>query len=378
MRVLFVSYGFKKDHLRLQPWRYVLELLRGMTQSETSCAVLTDCSLAEVGDDYSFEVLSTDSLHPRNFRKTLAAIRSYEPTVILWPIGPKSPVFLPLLSQVQALKVGYFPGPILQPGDHDACVRHGVETGRSEKVVWWPTRTRLWGRSLRWLCDRFIVQSDANANHLAKIGIPQNRIFTVPSGADVDEYEMNRKFSSDEIELLFMGWPLPIRGIDLLMDAFEIAGRQHPNLRLKVLARGDGTEGHSALLRRVEQSAVQSQIRVVEGFLPKEDVKKHISQADVGILPFLQVPADRPISFLELFSAGKPVVTTDATGLPELVADQRGWVAERTRENLAQAMSQVAALTPHTYSLRSEACKGYISAYPTWSESVATFVRAIS
>ena len=129
--------------------------------------------------------------------------------MVLWPIGPKSPVFLPLLSQVDALKVGYFPGPILQPSDHDACIQHGVETGAREKLIWWPTRTRLWGCSLSWLCQRFIVQSNANARHLISIGIPEECIFTIPSGVDLDEYEMKPTFNAKAIELLFMDGPCP-------------------------------------------------------------------------------------------------------------------------------------------------------------------------
>jgi glycosyltransferase involved in cell wall biosynthesis len=86
-------------------------------------------------------------------------------------------------------------------------------------------------------------------------------------------------------------------------------------------------------------------------------------------LPFVQIPADRPIAFLELFAAGKPVVTTHTTGVEELVRAGRGWATRPCSNALASAWHQANTLSAAEYCDRSSACLEYMRQYPSWEQT---------
>ena len=177
---------------------------------------------------------------------------------------------------------------------------------------------------------------------------------------------------------LYMGWPTRVRGIDLLLDAFAIVARQSENVHLVILARGEGTKDHVRLRRLVRRHPAREHMTLVEGFLPEEDVVRYISESDFGVLPFIQVPADRPLSFLEFFSAGKPVVATDATGIPELIGDTRGLVAHRGNPKyLATALIEMANTRDRKFSEYRGACLSFIRDYPDWDESALQLARVL-
>ena len=62
-----------------------------------------------------------------------------------------------------------------------------------------------------------------------------------------------------------------------------------------------------------------------------EDVRSSMGNADLLVLPALASPdGDRdgiPVSLMEAMAIGLPVVTTDVSGIPELVTAENGWVA---------------------------------------------------
>ena len=98
----------------------------------------------------------------------------------------------------------------------------------------------------------------------------------------------------------------------------------------------------------------------------------------LGSVSFLVLPADRPISFLEFFAAGKPVITTDAAGLAELVADERGSVVTRKNARaLAQALISLSGESAARIEKRRRACTDFIRRYPDWDASAAAMAALI-
>jgi glycosyltransferase involved in cell wall biosynthesis len=82
------------------------------------------------------------------------------------------------------------------------------------------------------------------------------------------------------------------------------------------------------------------------------------------------------LSFLEFFAAGKPVVSTDASGIPELIEDKRGKVSKRNNpKNLAMAMLQMAELPDAELEDYRDNGINFIRNYPDWDESASNLVK---
>lgn len=376
-KIAIVSYQFQLSNIRLQPWRYVYEIAKRLPNYGWDSVILTD-SCAD-GNNKFAEVSVRDSLHlsPFKINKLINTIDDISPDVILWPLGPKSFAYFPLFRKLKQRLIGYIPGPILNLADLQAAYHSRLLNESLLAVLWMLSRVFRWGGQMSSCFERVIVLSESNRNAMVKMGVDTNRIDVITAGRDkklqayttFQEKTGREKGKSRKKTALYMGWPKKVRGIDLLLDAFSIASKKNKNLHLKILARGDGTKDHEKLHHCVKMNPARECITVVDGFLSKEEVLKHIQECDFGVLPFIQVPADRPLSFLEFLEAGKPVVSTDATGIPELIGNRRGIIANRVDSNsLADALLKMANMEDDEYRQYQGDCLSFADEYPSWDE----------
>jgi phosphatidyl-myo-inositol dimannoside synthase len=382
MRLAIVSYGFHQENIRLQPWRYVYEIAKLLPGFGVQTTILTDQkNAAQPGD---VQVIDNVAISPAASTRLLRTIGALSPDAVLWPLGPRSLAFLPFLLRLPARVVGYLPGPILRWADFRAAWEAGLMEWR-EAAAWLFAGQLGWGKAMSRCCTAFVVMSQWNAQRLMDMGIAKDRVHLITAGRDhmPASYDteapnpilMERK--NGKIGL-FMGWPIRVRGLELLLDSFAIARRQSPNLRLVILARGQGTPDHEELRLRVASHPNVAHIQVIEGFLPPKEVQQHIAACDFGVLPFIVVPADRPITFLEFFAGGKPVIATDAAGLPELLEEGRGLVTKRNPNNLAEALIVFTNESKDRKEARRRACIDFISHYPDWNASAQRFFEMLS
>lgn len=387
--ILLVSYGFSPSNLRLQPWRYVYEMAKRLPKHGYTTTIVTNTCVGEDGSKLDVVIKDFVPLSPFARKPILRAIEEDSPDVILWPLGSKSIAYVPILRDLKARIVGYIPGPILDINDFIAASRAKLASESSLAVLWAVARVLRWGKIMASCCERFVVLSEENRNKMIKMGIDERRIHLVTAGCD----PFAQQFKSTDIEslsngikinsgrkkvVLYMGWPTKVRGIDLLLNAFALTARQSEMLHLKILARGDGTKDHKRLHRLVDKHPLRDKITIIRGFLSKEDVLQHIAGCDFGVLPFIQVPADRPLSFLEFFAAGKPVVSTDASGIPELIGTNRGIISNRNSpKSLAAALTKMANSLDKEFLLYHQACKSYIRNYPDWDESTFQLAKVL-
>jgi len=379
MRLTIVSYGFHQKNIRLQPWRYVYEIARRLPGLGLQTTILTNQKNAAQPADV--QVVEGVAISPTASGQLLRTMEALSPDVVLWPLGPRSVAFLPFLSRLQAKVVGYLPGPILRWADFRAAIQARLKEWR--EAAEWLLACRLgWGSVMSRCCAEFVVMSQWNVQMLAAMGIADHRVNLLTAGRDPIQALYNNVMprptvAQDKIGL-FMGWPTRVRGIELLLDSFAIARHESPNLRLEILARGQGTSAHHTLRKSIDSHPSAAHIRVIDGFLPAEQVRQHIEACDFGVLPFLVAPADRPITFLEFFAAGKPVITTDAAGLPELVAESRGLVSKRgDPKELAKALIRLTTQSAESMEDRRGACLDFIRRYPDWDASAAEMAATI-
>jgi glycosyltransferase involved in cell wall biosynthesis len=140
------------------------------------------------------------------------------------------------------------------------------------------------------------------------------RISYVPNGAE-ERFFIPREFPEKTgCDLLFVGTWLDRKGVYYLAEAFGIAAKKIPGMRLTVA-------GSSVAAEKVKEMFAQElRARVsVLPFVKREDILAVYAVHDVFVFPSLV--EGMPLTLLEAMATGMPVVTTNTCGMADVVED---------------------------------------------------------
>jgi glycosyltransferase involved in cell wall biosynthesis len=188
--------------------------------------------------------------------------------------------------------------------------------------------------------DAMIVPGRASSRYISSLGALPEKIAIAPNAVDMHFFASHgRRDRSvrDGCRFLYVGSLHPLKGLDVLLDAWSLLG--HPSAMLTVV--GDGP-ARQDVGRRAALAAVSS-VRLT-GHLDREALAAEYASADVFVFPSLSDPWGLVLN--EAMACGLPVVTTSAPGAAEdLVSD--GWNGYVVRPGdavaLAEAMRALAA-----------------------------------
>jgi len=107
-------------------------------------------------------------------------------------------------------------------------------------------------------------------------------------------------------KIISVGSLYPIKGHDLLIEAFARLSGRHPEWRLVIL--GEGPE-RSALENQIEASGLSGRVALIGA---TRDVRTHLLHADLFVLP--SRVEGFPNALTEAMVSGLPVVATDCGG----------------------------------------------------------------
>jgi glycosyltransferase involved in cell wall biosynthesis len=104
----------------------------------------------------------------------------------------------------------------------------------------------------------------------------------------------------------------PLYGIDIVVRAFAQIQKTFPEARLWLLGEGSQENAIRKLIADLRLSGVE-----LPGRIPRENIGKFYDEADI-LINASRVD-NMPVSILEAFASGLPVVTTNAGGIPYIV-----------------------------------------------------------
>ncbi|MDE0087327.1 MAG: glycosyltransferase family 4 protein [Candidatus Poribacteria bacterium] len=157
--------------------------------------------------------------------------------------------------------------------------------------------------------DHFISVSHFLRKKMIQYGIPEEKISTVHNFADVSEITPN--FSIGEY-ILYFGRVHRSKGILTLIEAAA------PLKQVPLYIVGDG-EAMPEVQEIVEQNGCEH-IRLL-GFKQGDELQELILNSICTVLPS-EWYENCPMSVLESFAYGKPVIGADIGGIPELIKDE--------------------------------------------------------
>jgi glycosyltransferase involved in cell wall biosynthesis len=210
----------------------------------------------------------------------------------------------------------------------------------------------LKGNSLsRWKyrqVDCFIAASEAIRQMLIADGIPASRTVTVHEGIDVEHVEAAERVNVHETLWLPHHAPIvgnvaalvPHKGQRYLVEAAHLVVQEVPDARFVILGEGELREH---LERQVREYRLEKHV-----FLPgfRTDVLGWIKGFDLFVMS--SVTEGLGTSLLDAMACGKPIVATDAGGIPEVVDQGVTGTVVPARDPRAMATAIVELLRDET------------------------------
>jgi glycosyltransferase involved in cell wall biosynthesis len=178
--------------------------------------------------------------------------------------------------------------------------------------------------------DKFIaVSSFAKETHVKHLGISDDWIVTIPNFCDSGTERTNERAEGLPNEfILFVGWLMPHKGLDLLIKAY-----QRLNTETKLLIIG------------IQQPDYHYQstddVLVIEN-APHEVVMQAMSKCKFTVFPSIS-PDTCPTVALEAMSQKKAVIASSVGGLKDIVVDGKTGVLipPNNLDRLAEAIYQL-------------------------------------
>jgi colanic acid/amylovoran biosynthesis glycosyltransferase len=168
-----------------------------------------------------------------------------------------------------------------------------------------------------------VTVSDYNLAHLRETyGPDADRVHRVYNGLDLTEATWTGPVGRPPL-VVAVGRLVEKKGFDVLLDALARLHERHPQVRAVIA--GDGALAGDLRAQR-DRLGLQSVVEL-PGPLPQTEVRELLGRAAVFAAPCVVGPDGNrdglPTVLLEAMAAGAPAVSTDVTGIPEVVRDER-------------------------------------------------------
>jgi glycosyltransferase involved in cell wall biosynthesis len=168
--------------------------------------------------------------------------------------------------------------------------------------------------------DQIIVHENCFKNFLIKdYGFKEEKIEVIHHGIEDRELKISQQSARDSLKIgrdkrvvLFFGFLAGYKGIDLLLDAFELLDKDKYYL---ILAGGkpkrvEKNRVYNEWYKKIEARINNNDNILQTGFVLDKDIELYFSVADVVVLPYLQMlSASGPMSFALSFK--KPFLASD-------------------------------------------------------------------
>lgn len=201
----------------------------------------------------------------------------------------------------------------------------------------------VWGDKILQNAEGIIALTSLEAEQFIKFGVKEDRVHIVANGIDLSQYEnipprgeFKALYSipSDTHVILFLGRLHPIKGVDLLIRAFEIVSKEIDNCVLVVAGPDDGS--------LPELKALAKELNLCEkvlftGPIYGKDKFAAYYDADIYVLPSYYETF--PMTVLEAWAFKKPVIVTENCMIKDLVQDS-GLIVQQNPRGLATALEE--------------------------------------
>lgn len=171
-----------------------------------------------------------------------------------------------------------------------------------------------------------------NEEHVPLLERSQSNVSCIPNGVDLDRFDVDEPQVAGRI--VFLGRLAPKKRVSDLIRAFERIASEYPDAELVVV--GEGPLGEE--LRDLAAELGVADRVTFTGRVEESEIPRYYASAELFVLP--SVWEGHPLTLLEAWAAGRPVIASDVEGIAEFVDHREtGYLVEpRDPEGLADAL----------------------------------------
>jgi colanic acid/amylovoran biosynthesis glycosyltransferase len=188
-----------------------------------------------------------------------------------------------------------------------------------------------------------VTVSDYNLNYLQKnYGVAAKEVQRIYNGLDLRQLQYSSPAERPPL-IISVGRLIEKKGLSVLIDACAILKQKNYEFQCQIVGAGSL---EPALRQQIQDLELQSTVEII-GPRPQNEVFQLMQQAAVFAAPYvIGKDGNRdglPTVLLEAMALGTPCVSTDVTGIPELVRDgETGLIVpQHDAEQLANALEQL-------------------------------------
>lgn len=170
--------------------------------------------------------------------------------------------------------------------------------------------------------DVYIAPSRFLQKMYVKMGVPKEKIMYLDYGFNVKAFEYFEKKTSKRIRFGFLGRIIPVKGVDILIDAFNDINAKNAELNIY----GEIDPSTKYLERKVQNSHIH-----FRGPYKNWNIADVLAEIDVLVVPSIWYE-NSPLVIHEAFLAKIPVIASDLGGMAELVQHGKNGLLFRPRD----------------------------------------------
>ena len=177
-----------------------------------------------------------------------------------------------------------------------------------------------------------------------KMGVEEDKIEIVPLGINLEEYEnlpqkgsFRSRFNiaEDDKLILFVGRIHEIKGLDLLVDAFNDLIDHNGEVSIKLAIVGPDDGYLSKLEEKINEYSLKENV-IITGPLYKEEKQEALVDCDLFVMPSKY--ESFTTSGLEAMACGKPLVLTKNNHIHDWVDGNVGIACDDDKDSLRKAI----------------------------------------
>jgi len=162
----------------------------------------------------------------------------------------------------------------------------------------------------------------------------EQKIHVIPNGVDLKAFDGIECFDGSLLShynierenfLLYMGRLVSPKGVQYLIEAFKIVQRQHPNLKLVIVGRGN----HEQQLRKIARNTNGV---LFLGYVHSIRVKKLLYDASLSVVLPSAMDEVSPMVPLEGMASSKPVIASNVMGNSSMIKHGKNGFLTRPRD----------------------------------------------
>lgn len=182
-------------------------------------------------------------------------------------------------------------------------------------------KRRIMNRILSKITDKIVAVSENVKEDIIRYdSIDPSKIEVIPNGIDVERFnpekntaDIRKEFSleEDDIVIGFIGRIVPAKGLEYLLNALPYLKEEFKSIKLLIVGEGSLVE---ELKERAKKNNIFDNILFIGR---RRDIPEILASINIFVMP--SIAEGLPNALLEAMAMGKPIVTTEVGGIPEIV-----------------------------------------------------------